>query len=68
MYTCAQCGITADEPEGWTRLVIQDADYVAGAPMVPFVATGASVELFFHAVACREGWGTAHDLPPTGPA
>jgi hypothetical protein len=68
MYTCAQCGVTMDEPEGWTRLVIQDADYVAGSPMVPFVATGASVELFFHEAACRSAWGTAHDLPPTGAA
>jgi hypothetical protein len=66
MYTCAQCGITAAEPEGWTRLVFQDADYVADAPTVPFVATGASVELFFHVAACREAWGTAHALPPTG--
>lgn len=66
MYTCANCGVTADDPAGWTRLVFQDADYVADAPGVPFVATGASVELFFHAATCRAEWGTAHTLPPTG--
>ena len=68
MYTCAQCGITATDPVGWSRLVLQDADYVADAPGVPFVATGASVELFFHAVTCRTDWGTAHTLPATGAA
>jgi hypothetical protein len=68
MYTCAHCGVTTDEPAGWTRLVFQDADYVADAPVVPFVTTGASVELFFHAAACRETWGVAHDLPAGGTA
>jgi hypothetical protein len=67
MYTCAQCGLTAAEPAaGWSRLILQDADYVADAPVVPFVATGASVEVFFHAATCRTTWGTAHDLPATG--
>jgi hypothetical protein len=66
MYTCAQCGLTAEEPTGWTRLVFQDADYVADAPGVPFVATGTSVELFFHVASCRVDWGTAHDLPAMG--
>jgi len=66
MYTCAQCGVTAEIPEGWTRLVLQDAAYVADAPIVPFVATGASVELFFHAAECRVSWGAAHDLPVAG--
>jgi hypothetical protein len=66
MYTCAQCGLTADEPTGWTRLVLQDADYVADAPMVPFVATGAAVEFFFHAATCRTTWGAAHELPTAG--
>ena len=68
MYTCAHCGLTADDPAGWTRLLFQDADYVADAPVVPFVATGASVVLYFHEPACRTAWGTAHDLAPTGAA
>jgi hypothetical protein len=68
MYTCAECGVTAEEPTGWTRLLLQDADYVADAPTVPFVASALAVELFFHAAACRAAWGTAHALPVTGAA
>lgn len=63
MYTCAQCGVTAAEPAGWTRLLLQEADYVADAPAVPFVASAPAVELFFHVAACRVDWGDAHDLP-----
>jgi hypothetical protein len=65
MYTCAMCGVTADEPTGWRRLLLQDAVYVPDAPLVPFVAAGPTVELFFHAPACRAAWGTAHELPTT---
>ncbi|HSS55503.1 MAG TPA: hypothetical protein VLK79_12725 [Gaiellales bacterium] len=60
------CGVTADEPAGWTRLLVQDADYVADAPGVPFVASAPAVEFFFHVAACRTSWGAEHDLPAAG--
>jgi hypothetical protein len=68
MYTCAQCAQTAEEPTGWLRLLLQDAEYVADAPMVPFVASSPTVEVFFHAAACRDAWGAAHNLPAAASA
>jgi hypothetical protein len=67
MYTCTQCGLITEEPYGWRRLLLHEAQYAADAPVVSWVAVGSGNEFFFHADSCQDAWRAAHDLPVAEP-